>query len=102
MAAVYKVRLWDIIWALFVLSRPLLPPVNTMSNTANGSSQTGIKIIIVGAGFGGLACAIESKRKGHEVILLERFKELKVLGKFLVSSSDAASLRLRPTGDVSK
>jgi monoamine oxidase len=73
-----------------------------MANIANGSSQTGIKIIIVGAGFAGLSCAIESRRKGHEVILLERFKELKVLGKFLVSSSDATLLRLRPTGDVSE
>lgn len=44
-------------------------------------NSTGIKIIVVGAGFAGLACAIESKRKGHDVLLLEKFKELKILGE---------------------
>ena len=43
-------------------------------------NSTGIKIIIVGAGFAGLSCAIECKRKGHEVLLLEKFAELKILG----------------------
>ncbi|KAL5528052.1 hypothetical protein ACEPAF_7188 [Sanghuangporus sanghuang] len=41
-----------------------------------------IKVIIVAAGFAGLLCAIECKRKGHEVIILERFSELKILGEF--------------------
>ena len=44
-------------------------------------NSTGIKVIIVGAGFAGLACAIECKRKGHEVLLLEKFRELKILGE---------------------
>ena len=43
-------------------------------------NSTGIKIIIVGAGFAGLACGIECRRKGHEVLILEKFKELKILG----------------------
>ena len=43
-------------------------------------NSTGIKVIIVGAGFAGLSCAIESKRKGHDVLVLERFRELKQLG----------------------
>ncbi|KAF8588349.1 monooxygenase [Ramaria rubella] len=47
--------------------------------TSSSLHPTGIKIIIVGAGFAGLACAVESKRQGHDVIVLERFKELKVL-----------------------
>lgn len=42
--------------------------------------STGIKVIIVGAGFAGLGCAIECKRKGHDVVVLEKFRELKVLG----------------------
>ncbi|KIJ64201.1 hypothetical protein HYDPIDRAFT_175598 [Hydnomerulius pinastri MD-312] len=42
--------------------------------------STGIKIVIVGAGYGGLACAIECTRKGHEVIVLEKVKELKIQG----------------------
>jgi NADPH-dependent 2,4-dienoyl-CoA reductase/sulfur reductase-like enzyme len=44
-------------------------------------NSTGIKVIIVGAGFAGLACAIECKRKGHDVVILEKFKELKQLGE---------------------
>ena len=44
-------------------------------------NSTGIKVIIVGAGFAGLSCAIECKRKGHEVLLLEKFKELRILGE---------------------
>ena len=43
-------------------------------------NSSGIRIIIVGAGFAGLACAIECKRKGHEVLILEKFAELKILG----------------------
>ena len=41
-----------------------------------------VNIIIVGAGFAGLACAIESKRKGHNVTLLEKFPQIKNLGRF--------------------
>jgi hypothetical protein len=44
-------------------------------------SSTGIKVIVVGSGFAGLACAIECKRKGHNVLVLEKFSELKVLGE---------------------
>lgn len=45
--------------------------------------SSGIKVIIVGAGFAGLACAIECKRKGHRVLVLEKFSELKILGEFI-------------------
>ncbi|EON98472.1 putative salicylate hydroxylase protein [Phaeoacremonium minimum UCRPA7] len=41
---------------------------------------SGIKVIIVGAGFAGLTAAIECDRKGHSVILLEKVDELKPLG----------------------
>jgi monoamine oxidase len=37
----------------------------------------GIKVIVVGAGFGGLCAAIECDRKGHPVIQLEKAPELK-------------------------
>ena len=37
---------------------------------------SGIKVIIVGAGFAGLCAAIECNRKGHSVILLEKVSEL--------------------------
>ncbi|KAH8113467.1 monooxygenase [Phellopilus nigrolimitatus] len=39
-----------------------------------------IEVIVVGCGFAGLACAIESRRKGHKVILLEKRTALKDLG----------------------
>lgn len=44
---------------------------------------SGIKVIIVGAGFAGLSAAIECDRKGHSVILFERFPELKPLGDII-------------------
>jgi len=44
-------------------------------------SSTRIKVVIVGSGFAGLACAIECKRKGHDVLVLEKFPELRVLGE---------------------
>jgi len=53
------------------------------SDAANGAEvphkpKTGIKVVIVGAGFGGLCAAIECYRQGHDVELYESFKELKV------------------------
>ncbi|KAG1841225.1 monooxygenase [Suillus subalutaceus] len=47
---------------------------------SDGVSDTGIDVIVVGAGFGGLACAIECKRKGHRVMILEKVHESKQLG----------------------
>lgn len=44
-------------------------------------NSSGIKVLIVGAGFAGLACAIECRRKGHEVVVLEKFGEMKILGQ---------------------
>ena len=40
-----------------------------------------IEVIIVGCGFAGLACAIESRRKGHKVILLEKHSSVERLGE---------------------
>ncbi|KAI3326796.1 putative monooxygenase [Xylariaceae sp. AK1471] len=45
--------------------------------------KSGIRVVIVGAGFAGLAAAIECHRKGHSVILLEKFPELKLLGDII-------------------
>ncbi|KAH8119593.1 monooxygenase [Phellopilus nigrolimitatus] len=55
-------------------------------------NSTGIKVVIVGAGFAGLACAIECKRKGHEVLLLEKFKELKILGDVISFMNNAGKI----------
>lgn len=45
--------------------------------------KTGIKVLIVGAGFGGLTAAIECHRHGHDVVIYESFPELKVLGDII-------------------
>lgn len=44
---------------------------------------SGIRVVIVGAGFAGLTAAIECHRKGHSVLLLESFPELKLLGDII-------------------
>ncbi|KAL2019329.1 hypothetical protein VTK56DRAFT_9709 [Thermocarpiscus australiensis] len=44
---------------------------------------SGIKVIIVGAGFAGLTAAIECDRKGHEVLLLEKAAHLAPLGDII-------------------
>lgn len=45
--------------------------------------SSGISIIIVGCGFAGLACAIESFRKGHSVVILEKDPEHRQLGDII-------------------
>ncbi|EJU00141.1 hypothetical protein DACRYDRAFT_109557 [Dacryopinax primogenitus] len=39
----------------------------------------GIKVLIVSTGFGGITAAIKCHNKGHQVILLKVFTELKIL-----------------------
>ncbi|EEA24975.1 hypothetical protein TMatcc_008079 [Talaromyces marneffei ATCC 18224] len=46
-------------------------------------APTGIKVLIVGAGFAGLTAAIECHRKGHDVVVLESFPQLKILGDII-------------------
>jgi phytoene dehydrogenase-like protein len=52
-----------------------------MNSLRNVSEKTGIKVIIVGAGFGGLSAAIECIRKGHDVEIFEAAPEFLLLGK---------------------
>ena len=63
---------------------------------------SGIKVIIVGAGFAGLCAAIECDRKGHEVILLEKVAELKPLGDIISFSSNSGHIFERWEGVVEK
>ncbi|KAK0670213.1 putative zeaxanthin epoxidase [Cercophora samala] len=46
-------------------------------------TPTGINVIIVGAGFGGLTAAIECHRQGHNVSIYENFPALKTLGDII-------------------
>lgn len=43
-------------------------------------SPSGIDVLIVGTGLGGLSAALECKRKGHEVRVLERNPDINVAG----------------------
>lgn len=43
--------------------------------------STGIRVLVVGAGVGGLMAALESKRKGHDVRVVERSPSLSTAGK---------------------
>ncbi|KAF2652762.1 FAD/NAD(P)-binding domain-containing protein [Lophiostoma macrostomum CBS 122681] len=65
--------------------------------TTNGTKprQTGIKVIIVGAGFGGLTAAIECKRRGHDPVIYESFPELKILGDIISFGPNAGRIFYR-------
>lgn len=67
---------------------------NGSVNGSNGThpAKSGIKVIVVGAGFGGLAAAIECHRQGHDVEIYESFKELKVLGDIISFGSNAGRI----------
>ncbi|KAH8171317.1 FAD binding domain-containing protein [Sarocladium implicatum] len=56
------------------------------------SPTSGIKVIIVGAGFGGLTAAIECHRQGHDVEIYESFPELKVLGDIISFGANAGRI----------
>src|SRR5579859_1453302 len=58
---------------------------------------TGLKVIIVGAGLGGLACAIECRRKGHQVIVFENAPEIRRIGDTLVTPHPCPSISLTPS-----
>lgn len=60
--------------------------------------STGIRVVIVGAGFAGLTAAIECTRKGHSVIVLEQFKEFKVLGDIISLQPNAGRILARWPG----
>ncbi|KAJ5102969.1 hypothetical protein N7532_003498 [Penicillium argentinense] len=53
---------------------------------------TGIKVIIVGAGFGGLTAAIECHRHGHSVEIYESFPKLKALGDIISFGPNAGRI----------
>jgi len=46
-------------------------PIGTNSSKTNGvhEEKTGLKILVVGAGIGGLTVAIALRQQGHEVLV---------------------------------
>ena len=45
-------------------------------------SLTGIDVLVVGAGLGGLFAAVELQRQGHQVRILEAKEKMEGLGKY--------------------
>ncbi|KAI1101677.1 FAD/NAD(P)-binding domain-containing protein [Jackrogersella minutella] len=62
------------------------------TNGATERPKTGIKVIVVGAGFGGLGAAIECHRQGHDVEIYEAFPELKALGDIISFGSNSGRI----------
>ena len=56
------------------------------------NAKTGINVIVVGAGFGGLTAAIECHRQGHTVAIYESFPELKILGDIISFGANAGRI----------
>lgn len=57
--------------------------------------KTGIKVLVVGAGFGGLTAAIECHRQGHDVEVYESFPALKPLGDIISFGANAGRIFYR-------
>jgi len=57
-----------------------------------------LKIAVIGAGIGGLAFSALSAKKGHQVMVFDRFPEPKPVGEMLccamISASRKAAIRL--------
>lgn len=53
----------------------------TFGNQVNCGPPTGINVLIVGGGLGGLSAAIECHRKGHNVRVFERSSQASAEGK---------------------
>ncbi|KAI0972247.1 putative monooxygenase [Xylaria arbuscula] len=74
-----------------------------MTPSSNLPSKTnGLRVLVVGAGFAGLTAAIECHRKGHSVILLEKFPELKLLGDIISFGPNSSRIFQRWPGVAEK
>ena len=69
-----------------------------MSPSQQQPKPTGLRVLVVGAGFAGLTAAIECRRQGHSVTLLERVAELKPLGDIISFGSNAGRIFSRWPG----
>lgn len=54
---------------------------DTVVDNVHRAERLGIRVIVVGAGVGGLLTALECWRKGCEVVVLERAANISPLGK---------------------
>ncbi|KAI0389969.1 putative monooxygenase [Xylariaceae sp. FL0594] len=83
-ATLHKPHVYLGTWAsTWPQNEPKYNRIDGNNMTSTQPPQSGVRVIVVGAGFAGLTAAIECKRKGHSVILLEKFPELKLLGDII-------------------
>ena len=81
----------------------MAPFMNEESIQANNQHEavkpSGIRVVIVGAGFAGITAAIECTRKGHSVIILESYKSTNVqLGDIISFGSNSGRIFQRWPG----
>ncbi|KAI0847691.1 putative monooxygenase [Daldinia vernicosa] len=60
--------------------------------TINSINKEPIKVIVIGAGLGGCACALALKHHGHDVVVYERLKAFRRLGDSLGLGENALKL----------
>ncbi|KAI8957753.1 putative monooxygenase [Daldinia sp. FL1419] len=60
--------------------------------TINGMEKDPIKVIVIGAGLGGCACALALKHHGHDVIVYEKLRAFRRLGDSLGLGENALKL----------
>ncbi|KAL4936876.1 hypothetical protein BDV06DRAFT_227491, partial [Aspergillus oleicola] len=68
--------------------KPAPPPTARMTP----KSPTGIKVIVIGAGFAGLGMAIECIRQGHEVEVFEQARQFTTLGDLIVLTPNGSRI----------
>ncbi|KAJ2893265.1 putative salicylate hydroxylase protein [Zalerion maritima] len=56
------------------------------------TAGSGVRALVIGAGFAGLAAAIECVRHGHSVLVLESFQGLKALGDIISFGHNAGRI----------
>ncbi|KAK3717073.1 hypothetical protein LTR37_006128 [Vermiconidia calcicola] len=72
---------------------------NSEANEDQGVKPSGIRVIIVGAGFAGLTAAIECTRKGHSCLVLESYKTTNAqLGDIISFGSNSSRIFQRWPG----
>lgn len=86
------------IWVKYTRVSPAKSLNDTVATAAMSSQlpdhvqPSGIRVVIVGAGFAGLTAAIECTRKGNSCIVLDSVKEMKQLGDIISFGSNAGRI----------
>lgn len=81
------------------------PEFNETEHTMDSfprKTKSGIKVLVVGAGFAGLTAAIECDRKGHSVTVFERVSALKPLGDIISFGQNASRIFAKWPGVMEK